>query len=111
MAISGKQSWIDNSDVRREELHALCDCVSRAAASVLQFLKIGEPAIEIAGCWLNLYAPGAVHRAHSHPNNFLSAVYYVRTHPGGDSINFHDPRSQADVFCVYCCIEQAVVGQ
>jgi len=82
---------------RREELHALCDYVSRAAASVLQFLKIGEPAIEITGCWANLYAPGAAHRAHSHPNNFLSAVYYVRTWPGADSINFHDPRSQTSV--------------
>jgi hypothetical protein len=39
---------------RREELHALCDCVGRAAASVLQFLKVGEPAIEITGCWMNL---------------------------------------------------------
>lgn len=149
MAISGKQSWIESSDVvslfptlvwkiqlraevhepidasalgllqllrqgqpelkpgdawqsghalhRREELHALCDCVNRAAASVLQFLKIGEPAIEITGCWMNQYAPGAAHRAHSHPNNFLSAVYYVRTRPGADSINFHDPRSQAGV--------------
>jgi uncharacterized protein (TIGR02466 family) len=82
---------------RREELHALCDCVSRATASVLQFLKIGEPAIEITGCWMNLYAPGAAHRAHSHPNNFLSAVYYLRTRPGAESINFHDPRSQAGV--------------
>ena len=82
---------------RREELHALCDCVSRATESVLRFLKIGEPAIEITGCWMNLYAPGAAHRAHSHPNNFLSAVYYVRTRPGADSINFHDPRSQAGV--------------
>jgi uncharacterized protein (TIGR02466 family) len=82
---------------RREELHALCDCVSRAAASVLQFLRIGESAIEITGCWANLYAPGAAHRAHSHPNSFLSAVYYVRTGPGADSINFHDPRSQAGV--------------
>lgn len=82
---------------RRDELHALCDCVSRAAASVLRFLKIGEPAIEITGCWMNLYAPGAAHRAHSHPNNFLSAVYYVRTRRGADSINFHDPRSQAGV--------------
>jgi oxalate decarboxylase/phosphoglucose isomerase-like protein (cupin superfamily) len=54
----------------------------RAAASVLQFLKIGESAIEITGCWMNLYAPGAAHRAHSHPNNFLSAVYYVRTGHG-----------------------------
>ena len=56
----------------REELHELCDCVSRAAASVLQFLNIGERAIEITGCWANLYAPGAAHRAHSHPNNYLS---------------------------------------
>jgi uncharacterized protein (TIGR02466 family) len=81
----------------REELHELCDCVSRAAASVLQFLKIGAEAIEITGCWANLYAPGAAHRAHSHPNNYLSAVYYVRTWPGADTINFHDPRSQPGV--------------
>ena len=81
----------------REELRALCDCVSRAAASVLQFLKIGDEAIEITGCWANLYAPGAAHRMHSHPNNYLSAVYYVRTWPGADSINFHDPRSQTGV--------------
>jgi len=149
IAISGKHSWIENSDVvslfptlvrkiqlraevhepidasalgllhslrqglpelkpgeawqsghalhRREELRELCDCVSRAAASVLQFLNIGERAIEITGCWANLYAPCAAHRAHSHPNNYLSAVYYVRTWPGADSINFHDPRSQTGV--------------
>jgi len=81
----------------REELRELCECVSRVAASVLQFLKIGAAAIEITGCWANLYAPGAAHRAHSHPNNYLSAVYYVRTSPGADSINFHDPRSQAGI--------------
>jgi uncharacterized protein (TIGR02466 family) len=81
----------------REELRELCDCVSRAAVSVLKFLKIGDEAIEITGCWANLYAPGAAHRAHSHPNNYLSAVYYVRTWPGADTINFHDPRSQTGV--------------
>ncbi len=64
---------------------------------MLQFLNIGERAIEITGCWTNLYAPGAAHRAHNHPNNYLSAVYYVRTWPGADSINFHDPRSQTSV--------------
>ena len=81
----------------REELRELCGCISRAAASVLQFLKIGDEAIEITGCWANLYATSAAHRAHSHPNNYLSAVYYVRTWPGSDSINFHDPRSQTGV--------------
>jgi uncharacterized protein (TIGR02466 family) len=34
---------------------------------------------------------------HHHPNNYLSAVYYLRTHRGADSINFHDPRSQTGV--------------
>jgi uncharacterized protein (TIGR02466 family) len=53
--------------------------------------------LEITGCWANLHSPGAAHRAHSHPNNYLSAVYYVRTWPGADTINFHDPRSQAGV--------------
>jgi uncharacterized protein (TIGR02466 family) len=81
----------------REELRRLCDCVGRAAGSVLQFLKIGDAAIEVTGCWANLYAPGAAHRVHSHPNNYLSAVYYVRTWPGADTLNFHDPRSQAGV--------------
>ena len=81
----------------REELRELCNCVSRAAASVLQFLKISDEALEITGCWANVSAPGAAHRAHSHPNNYLSAVYYVRTWPGADTINFHDPRSQAGV--------------
>jgi hypothetical protein len=35
----------------------------------------------LRGSWANLYAPGTVHRAHSHPDNYLSAVYYVRTWP------------------------------
>ena len=92
------EAWQSGHDLHtREELHELSDCVSRAAASVLQFLKIGEQEIKITGCWANLYAPGAAHRAHSHPNNYLSAVYYVRTWPGADTINFHDPRSQTGV--------------
>lgn len=82
---------------RREELRELCDCIRRAAASVLQFLKMGDAAIEITACWANLYAPGAAHRMHSHPNNYLSGAYYVRTWPGADSINFHDPRSQTGI--------------
>ena len=42
-------------------------------------------------------ALAAAHKAHRHPNNFLSGVYYVRTDAGADRINFHDPRPQAAV--------------
>ena len=34
---------------------------------------------------------------HSHPNNYLSGVYYVRVPPGANTINFHDPRPQASI--------------
>jgi uncharacterized protein (TIGR02466 family) len=38
-----------------------------------------------------------VHREHSHPNNFLSVVYYPKVPEGGNAIQFHDPRPQAHV--------------
>jgi uncharacterized protein (TIGR02466 family) len=82
---------------QREELHDLVVCVRSATRSVLRFLRIGYQAVEMTGCWATVLARGAMHKAHSHPNNFLSGVYYVRTHPGSDSINFHDPRNQAAV--------------
>ena len=82
---------------RREELRNLVACVDKAARSILRFLQIGYDAIEITACWTNVLAKGASHRMHNHPNNFLSGVYYVRTYPGTDAINFHDPRSQTGI--------------
>lgn len=81
----------------REEFRDLVSCINHAAKSVLQFLRIADDAFEITGCWANVLAKGAAHRAHSHPNNFLSGVYYVRTYPGTDTINFHDPRNQTGI--------------
>lgn len=81
----------------REEFRDLISCVNNAAKSVLRFLRIGDDAFEITGCWATVIAKGAAHKAHSHPNNFLSGVYYVRTHPGTDAINFHDPRNQTSI--------------
>ena len=81
----------------REEFQDLVACVDNATRSILRFLQIGHDAFEITGCWATVLARGAVHKAHSHPNNYLSGAYYVRTHPGADTINFHDPRNQAGV--------------
>lgn len=81
----------------REELRDLLSCVDRVARSILRFWRISYDALEITGAWATVLAKGATHRLHSHPNNFLSGVYYVRTSPGADTINFHDPRSQAQV--------------
>jgi uncharacterized protein (TIGR02466 family) len=92
------QGWQSEQTLHaREEFQELAACVGNAARSVLRFLRIGDQAVEITGCWATVLARGAAHKAHSHPNNFLSGVYYVRTRPGSDAINFHDPRTQAGV--------------
>ncbi len=82
---------------QREEFREFISCANKAVGSVLRFLRIGYDAFEVTGCWANVLAKGAAHRTHSHPNNFLSGVYYVRTQPGADTINFHDPRSQSGI--------------
>jgi uncharacterized protein (TIGR02466 family) len=81
----------------RSEFRDLASCVGDAMKGVLRFLRIGDVALEITACWVTVLAKGAAHRMHSHPNNFLSAVYYLRTHAGADSINFHDPRNQTGI--------------
>jgi uncharacterized protein (TIGR02466 family) len=80
-----------------EEFQELVSPVRQAVEGILRFLRIGYDAFEITACWATVLAPGAEHRVHDHPNNFLSGVYYLRTHVGADTINFHDPRSQAGV--------------
>jgi uncharacterized protein (TIGR02466 family) len=92
------QGWQSQQTLHQlDEFRELAACVHDATRSVLRFLKIGYDAFEITGSWATVLAPGAAHRAHSHPNNFLSAVYYVRTAPGADTINFHDPRLQTGI--------------
>lgn len=92
------QGWQSDQNLHQlEEFRDLVSSIDKAAMSVLRFLRIAYDAVEISGCWATVLAHGAAHKAHYHPNNYLSGVYYVRTRPGADSINFHDPRSQTGI--------------
>ena len=79
---------------RAPELAPLVAFANEAVASILDFLKARHDGFVITGCWANIGAPGSPHKRHSHPNNFLSGVYYVAAPAGGDVITFHDPRPQ-----------------
>ena len=90
------QTWQTHQDLHlRPEFKELIDLIQQAARGVLDYLKLDVDGIEITGCWANVNPAGAPHALHTHPNNFLSGVYYVRTAPGGDAIRFVDPRVQA----------------
>jgi uncharacterized protein (TIGR02466 family) len=96
--LNSGQGWQSEQTLHhRDEFQDLISCVSNASKSILRFLRIGQQALEITGCWATVLATGAIHKAHSHPNNYLSGVYYVRIHQGADTISFHDPRSQTHV--------------
>jgi len=91
-------AWQSPPDLHlRPTLSGLVDCIHDAVERILAFEKIGHAGFRITGCWANLNATGAAHPVHSHPNNFLSGVYYVRAPPGADTINFHDPRVQTAI--------------
>ena len=73
------ESWQSGQDLHnREQLADLISCTQSTAQTILQFLKVAYDSIEITGCWANINASGASHAIHSHPNNFLSSIYYVR---------------------------------
>ena len=92
------QSWQSDHGLHElRQFHEFVDCVDEAAKYVLAYLKIGHESHKVTGCWANLNAPGAGHPTHSHPNNYLSGVYYVQTQPGADTINFFDPRPQTAI--------------
>ena len=96
--IPPRGSWQSGPDLHhREQLVDLISCIRSTAQTILRFLKVGNNAIEITGCWATINASGASHAIHSHPNNFLSGIYYVHTHPGANSVNFHDPRPQTGI--------------
>jgi uncharacterized protein (TIGR02466 family) len=65
-----------------------------AVNQVIGNLSTKQKDVEITGCWANIHPSDSIHRAHSHPNNFLSAVYYVTVPPGDHQITFYDPRVQ-----------------
>ena len=45
--------------------------------------------IRLTQCWVNVYKKGFAHELHTHPNNILSGVYYVRAPVGCAEIRFH----------------------
>jgi uncharacterized protein (TIGR02466 family) len=79
----------------REEFEDLIAFARKAAHSVLDHLQVDYSDFQITGCWANVNPAQTQHRAHTHPNNFLSGVYYVQVPDTRDGLVFHEPRAQA----------------
>ena len=49
----------------------------------------------LGNMWANINPPGAMNRAHMHPNSLWSGVYYVKALPNSGHLKIEDPRSIA----------------
>ena len=63
----------------------------------MEDLKYEYDKLEITGMWANKLPVGEVHPPHTHSNNFLSGVYYLKASGDTSPIQFFDPRPQANV--------------
>ena len=96
-ALRPGQSWQTEQSLHKlEQFAELMGIFDFAANKILEFLEVDHEGFEITGCWANLNPRGAWHKPHSHGNNYLSGVYYVRAPEGADRITFHDPRIQVE---------------
>ena len=87
------------------ELHKI-DIFQNVTKTIIETSKIimedqkylGE--IEITNMWANILRPQSqrAHAPHTHSNNILSGVFYLKTSPDTSPIHFFDPRPQASVF-------------
>ena len=80
-----------------EDFADFIEFAQRATRGVLELLQVDYTGFQITGCWANVNPPQTGHRPHSHPNNFLSGVYYAQVPATADGLQFHDPRPQAHV--------------
>ncbi len=91
-------AWQSRGNLHKLEVfRPLTSCIMAASQGVLEFLKCRYERFDITNCWANINSKGESHRIHSHPNNDLSGVYYVRAPEKCGDIVFHDPRLQSIV--------------
>lgn len=95
---AGRTNWQTDPNLHRlpqfGEVVTLFESAGRAAAN---YLKLKCTDLVVTGCWANVNPPGGHNPSHTHPNNYLSGVYYVAVPEGEGRIAFEDPRIQAQV--------------
>jgi uncharacterized protein (TIGR02466 family) len=95
---TGRSNWQTDPVLHQlPEFAEFIGLVETAAQGAAEYLKLRSRDLVVTGCWANYNPPGAHNPAHSHPNNYLSGVYYVAVAEGAARIAFEDPRPQAQV--------------
>jgi uncharacterized protein (TIGR02466 family) len=89
--------WQSRDDLHEHpDLQGLVALIHEASAAVLKLLEM-QCQLRITGLWGNIGRHTDFLHEHTHPNNFLSGVVYVKVPPNSGATSFKDPRPQTRV--------------
>jgi uncharacterized protein (TIGR02466 family) len=89
-------TWQTEPDMhKRPQFAEFIGVLRKAITAALKFLEVDYKDFVLTACWANFNPAGGLNSAHTHPNNYISGVYYVSIPAGADVIEFTDPRPAA----------------
>tara|TARA_R110000737_G_C14515427_1_gene474416 strand:+ start:172 stop:765 length:594 start_codon:yes stop_codon:yes gene_type:complete len=89
------KGWHSNSDMQeRPEYQELINLLYKAQKTIYEQEHLASEAF-LGNMWANINPPGAMNRAHMHPNSLWSGVYYVKASKNSGLLKIDDPRSSA----------------
>jgi uncharacterized protein (TIGR02466 family) len=90
--------WQSDNNLHEDpRFRKFADLAMAACVDVLKFLRMHVEAVALTGCWANVYKESGAGPYHTHPNNYLSGVYYVDAPAHCGQLKFIDPRPQASL--------------
>jgi uncharacterized protein (TIGR02466 family) len=96
-AAGSSDYWQSRADLQHDAaLRPLLLLIEEASRAVRSLLQV-QCELAVTGLWANVsHGAGALHE-HTHPNNYLSGVFYASMPEGAGAIAFKDPRAQTRI--------------
>jgi uncharacterized protein (TIGR02466 family) len=96
-AAVASEYWQSRDDLQLDAaLRPLLQLIEEASRAVRSLLQV-QCELAVTGLWANVSSgAGALHE-HTHPNNYLSGVFYASMPEGAGAIAFKDPRAQTRI--------------
>jgi len=102
-------NWQSHPRLQTEKKYkALVDKVKLLSEKYMSDMRWDVKQYQVTDMWSNILKPGEMHRPHTHSNNVLSGVYYVKAKeqddnsPASAAIQFYDPRAQTRILVPRC---------
>ena len=86
----------DNFDLKKEEVIFFINSISKNLNQTFQDMgwDTANNEIKITNMWSIINYKNSFNARHIHPNNYISAAYYVKAPKNSGNIVFYDPRSE-----------------